>query len=143
MSYRFSSFLSYSVSDSFTVFYINNRKFRLPLQLLWKGHTFLFDLFEDGLGGMIHSAGVNSLDSGFATSLVALEMIGFGKRGIASLRSKTSSVFGQVLDVTAMVIAQVEVGRRSGSLDSIECPSGGGPAPHSRLPPRHTPTCAC
>ena len=58
----------------------------------------VFDLFEDGLRGMIHSAGINSLDFGFATLLVALETIGFGKRGIASLTSKASTVFGQVLD---------------------------------------------
>ena len=34
--------------------------------------------------------------------------MGFGKQGIASLTSKASTVFGQVLDVTEMVIVQVE-----------------------------------
>ena len=77
------------------------------LQLRWNGDTFLFDLFEDGLRGMIHSTGINSLDFGFATLLVALETIGFGKRGTTSLTSKASTVFGQVLDVTEMVIVQV------------------------------------
>lgn len=64
------------------------------LQLGWNGDTLLFDLFEDGLGRVIHSAGVNSLDVGFAASLVSLETMGFGKQGIAS------TVFGKVLDVT-------------------------------------------
>ena len=49
------------------------------LQLGWNGDTFLFDFFEEGLGRVIHSAGVNSLDFGFAASPVPLETIGFGK----------------------------------------------------------------
>ena len=43
-----------------------------------------------------------------ATSFMSLEMKGFGKQGIASLTSEASTVFGQVLDVTEMVIVQVE-----------------------------------
>ena len=57
---------------------------------------------------MIHSAGVDSLDSGFAASLVSLETMGFGKRGITSLTSKASTVFGQVLDVAEVSTVQVE-----------------------------------
>ena len=68
----------------------------------------IFDLFKNGFGGMIHSAGVNSLDFGLATSFVPLETIGFGKRGIASLTSKASTVFGYVLDVTEVTTVQVE-----------------------------------
>ena len=49
------------------------------LQLGWNGDTFLFDLFEDGLGRVILPAGVKSLDFGFATSFVSLETMGFGK----------------------------------------------------------------
>ena len=78
------------------------------LQLGWNGDTFLFDLFEDGLGRVIHSAGVNSLDFGFAASLMPLETMGFAKRGIASLTNKASTVFGQVLDVTEVSTIQVE-----------------------------------
>ena len=78
------------------------------LQLGCNGDTFLFDLFEDGLGRVIHSAGVNSLDFGFAASLMPLEMMGFGKRGIASLTSKASTVFVHVLDVTEVTTIQVE-----------------------------------
>ena len=70
------------------------------LQLGWNCDTFLFDLFEDGLGRVIHSARVDSLDFGFAALLVSLKTMGFGKRGIALLTSKASTVFGQVLDVT-------------------------------------------
>ena len=66
-----------------------------------------FDLFPDGLGRVIHSSGVNSLDFGFAASLVSLETIGFGKRGIALLTSKASTVFVHVLDVTVTAV-QVE-----------------------------------
>ena len=78
------------------------------LHLGWNGDTFLFALFPDGLGRVIHSTGVESLDFGFAASLVSLETMGFGKRGIASLTSKASTVFGQVLDVTEVSIVQVE-----------------------------------
>ena len=78
------------------------------LQLGWNGETFLFDLSEDGLGRVIHPAGVNSLDFGFATSFVALETMGFGKRGMASLTSKASTVFGHVLDVTEVSTVQVK-----------------------------------
>ena len=79
------------------------------LQLRWNGDTFLFDLFEAGLGKAIQSAGVNSLNFGFATLLVSLERIAFGKQGIASLTSKTSTVFGQVLDITEVTTVQVEL----------------------------------
>jgi len=64
------------------------------LQLRWNGDTFLFDLFKNGLGKTTNSAEVNSLAFGFATSLLTLETIGSGKRGIESLISKTSTVFG-------------------------------------------------
>ena len=57
------------------------------LQLGWNGDTFLFDLFEQGLGRVIHPTGVNSLDFAFATPFVSLETMDFGKRGIASLTS--------------------------------------------------------
>ena len=63
------------------------------LQLWWNGDAFFFDLFKDGLGGMIDSAGVNSLDFGFATSLVTMETIGLRKRCITSITSKASTVF--------------------------------------------------
>ena len=63
------------------------------LQLRWNDDTLFFDLFKDGLGGMIYSARVKSLEFGFATSFVSLETIGFGKRGIASLTGKASTVF--------------------------------------------------
>ena len=67
-----------------------------------------FDLFEDGLGKVIHSTGVDSLDSGFTAPLVSLETIGFGKRGIASLTNEASTVFVHVLDVTEVSTLQVE-----------------------------------
>ena len=75
------------------------------LQLGWNCDTPLFDLFE---GGLIHSAGVNSLDFGFAAPLVSLETISFGKRGIASLTNETSTIFVHVLDVTEVSTVQVE-----------------------------------
>ena len=78
------------------------------LQLGWNGDSPLFDLFEDGLGRVIHSAGVNSLDFGFAAPLVSLETISFGKRGIASLTNETSTIFVHVLDVTEVSTVQVE-----------------------------------
>ena len=78
------------------------------LQLGWNCDNFLFDLFEDGLGRVIHPAGVDSLDFGFAASLVSLKTMGFEKRGITSLTSKASTVFGQVLDVTEVTTVQVE-----------------------------------
>ena len=78
------------------------------LQLGWNGDTFLFDLFPDGLGRVIHSAGVDSLDFGFAAPLVSLETIGFGKRGIAALTNKASTVFVHVLDVTEVSLVQVD-----------------------------------
>ena len=81
---------------------------RRILQLRWNGDTFFFDLFKDGLRGMIYTARVKSLDFGFATSFMLLETIGFGKRGIASLTSKASTVFGQVLDVTEVTTVEVE-----------------------------------
>lgn len=79
------------------------------LQLGWNGETFLFDLSKDGLGRVIHPAGVNSLDFGFATSFVALETMGFGKRGMASLTSKASTLFVHVLDVTEVSTVQVKL----------------------------------
>ena len=57
---------------------------------------------------MIHSAGVDSLDSGFAAPLVSLETIGGGKQGIALLTSKALTVFVHVLDVTELSTVQVE-----------------------------------
>ena len=78
------------------------------LQLGWNGDTFLFNLFPDGLGRVINSAGVDSRDFGFAASLVSLETMGFGKQGITSPTSKASTVFGQVLDVTEVTTVQVE-----------------------------------
>ena len=64
------------------------------LQLWWSEDTFFFNLFKDGFGEMIHSAGVNSLDFGFAGAFVSPETMGFGKRGIALHTSKASTVFG-------------------------------------------------
>ena len=77
------------------------------LQLGWNADTFVFILFPDGLGRVIHSAGVDSLNCCFAASLVLLEMIGVGKQGIASLTSKASTVFVHV-DVTKVSTIQVE-----------------------------------
>ena len=78
------------------------------LQLGCNGDTLLFDLFENGLGRVIHSTGIDSLDLGFAAPLVSLETIGFGKRGMALLTSKASTVFVHVLDVTEVSTIQVE-----------------------------------
>jgi len=84
---------------------------------------------KDGLGEAIHSAGINSLDFGLAITLVSLQTIGSGKRGIASL-----TVFGQVLDVTEVTTVQVESESGLALYVSIECQWGGGPAPHFHLP---------
>ena len=78
------------------------------LQLARNGDAFFLDFFKDGLGEVIHSAGVNSLDFGLAVSFVALQPMGFWKRGMASLTSKASTVFGQVLDITEVTVLQVE-----------------------------------
>ena len=78
------------------------------LQVGRNGDTFLYDLFPDGLGRVKHSAGVDLLDFGFAGSFVLLETMGFGKRGIASLAGKASTVFGQVLSVTELTTVQVK-----------------------------------
>jgi len=85
--------------------------------------------FKDGLGEAIHSARINSLDFGLAISLVSLQTIGFGKRGIVSL-----TVFGQALDVTEVTTVQVESESGLALYVSIECRWGGAPAPLFHLP---------